>query len=606
MTSVESISPRRSAAFDLGTAGLIAVIVAAVFFGATSRVTGMRVAFCTTPDELAEVMPGLRLHGLPILNIGSDIRSHFIGSTFYSQHGLGDAGFYYVASLVLDGLGIPISERNLWLFTGATNGLMIGIASWLMWQLTRSKVTAAAAVIIMAVSPFYVFTSQSGWGGRLTFIPLVQALLLLVSWIALRRGESWGLRLTLAVLACVLMLTDGFFFIAVLVAFLVLLQDGSLSTRIRTLLANRVFWAISAGALAGFATGIAMAILAAQHGTRLTLYRHAFLHTGQGGGGVIPSVDVINAWIETFKWYFPEAWYFWIVLAACVLALWRARHSPIAGTLAAWWLLVGATLTSYTAGLTAPGQPALVLGWANGPYHQALPSYLLIAWAAGDLIGRPSTWLRVTGGLLVALVALPLAAQTITGRAAPVESLQAADYSGRRLACEVVKAASYYVRQHGTPRSTVFHLSNDEFLGYFGEFYYGLSYSGNPKTGERNQLLDFGQHVVGRKTTPEEFARAYGLPHFDYYVQFLPDDDDLFAKQAVERLNSAGARPVFEIHDSGSPIGRVWSFERVDAEAMEFSEAARRWNEFATRDGLVQQPIAGTTYHFGYNWTIPK
>lgn len=604
MTDVDSTSRRSRLTSTLGTAGLIAVIAAAVLVGATARVTGMRTTFCATPDELAEVMPGLRLHGLPILNIGADIRSNFLGSTFYSQHGLGDTGFYYVARLVLGGLRVPISEQNLWLFTGATNALMIGIAAWLMWLLTRSRATAAAVVIIMAVSPFYVFTSQSGWGGRLTLVPLVQALLLLVAWVALRRGESWGLRLTLAAMACVLMLTDGFFFVAVLLTFLVLLQTGSFSTRIRTLLRHRVFWAISAGVLAGFAAGIAMAIVAAQRGTRLTLYRHAFLHAGEGGG-VIPSADVLAAWIQTFQWYFPHAWYFWIVLATCVLALWRARDSPIAATLAVWWLLVGITLTSYTAGLTAPGQPALVLGWANGPYHLALPSYLLIAWASGYLIERRAVSLRVAGGLLVALVALPLAAQTITGRAAPVESLRGVDHAPRRSQCEVVKAASYYVRLHGTPRSTVFHLSNDEFLGYFGEFYYGLSYSGNSKTGERNQLLDFGQHVVGRKTAPEEFARAYGLPHFDYYVQFLPDSDP-FAKQAVERLNSAGARPVFEIQDGGSSIGRVWSFDRVDLESMEFAEAARRWNAFATLEGLIQQPLAGTTYHFGYNWIVPK
>jgi hypothetical protein len=39
---------------------------------------------------------------------------------------------------------------------------------------------------------------------------------------------------------------------------------------------------------------------------------------------------------------------------------------------------------------------------------------------------------------------------------------------------------------------------------------------------------------------------------------------------------------------------------------MEFSQAAARWNEFATLDGLVQQPLTGTTYHFGHSWIIPK
>jgi hypothetical protein len=594
-------SQRSTTALRLGTAALIAAVVAAVLIGAVSRVSDMRPAFCATPDELAEVMPGLRLHGLPLLNVGGDVRSNFLASMLYSQHGLGDTGFYHLARLVLGGIGAAISERNLWLFQAATNGLLMAAAAWLMWAMTRSRVTVAAVIVIMAVAPFYVFTSQSGWGGRLTFVPLVQALVLLVAWAA-RRREGLGLHLLLAGLTCVLMLTDGFFFIAVVLTFLLVTQDGSLANRLRVLLRQRVFWAVAAGALAGSVIGITLAIVAAQRGTRLTLYRHAFLHAANRG--VAPTVEVVSAWIQTFQWYFPGTSYFWVVLSAWLLAVWRARVNPIAATLAVWWLIVGMTLVSYTAGLTDPGQPPLILGWANGPYHQALPSYLLIAWAAGYLMQRRTVVVRIAGALLVLGVAAPLAAQTVSGSAAPVRSLREGDYVLRLSQCQAVKAASYYVRKHGTPKSTVFHLSSDVFLGYFGEFYYGLSYSGNHRTGERNQLLDFGGQVLGRKVAPEAFARAYGLPYFDYYVQFLPDIDP-FSVAAVARLGAAGAKPVFEVREDGSAIGRVWSFHRGEVESLEFTEAARRWNEFATLDGLIQQPLAGTTYHFGYSWTVP-
>lgn len=586
---------------DIRTAGLIAAIVIAVIFGAVSRTSGMRVAFCATPDELAEVMPGLRLHALEMSNIGRDVRSNFLASALYSQHGLGDTGFYYVAAAILAGLQAAISERNLWLFTGVVNGVLIGLGAWLLWIFTRNRASVAAGVIIMAVSPFYVFTSQSGWGGRLTLVPLVQIAVLLLAWAALRRDHSWTLRIALAAAAFVLMLTDGFFFIAVAAVFLLLLQTGSLWDRARALMRHRVFWALTVGAVAGFALGAVLAVVAAQRGTRLTLYRHAFLHAGSGT--LVPSLDVVRAWIRTFQWYFPDAAYFWLVLAAWLLAVSRALRSPIAGTLAIWWLLVGVTLMSYAASLSELG-PGLVLGWANGPYHLALPSYLLLAWAAGELMGKSAWVLRAAGALAIAAVAVPLAAMTVSGEAAPVQSLRGGDYANRRAQCETVKAASYFVRATGTPASTVFHLSNDEFLGYFGEFYYGLSYSRNLRTGERNRLLDFGQHVAGRKTAPEDFARAYGVDHFDYYVEFRPAIDP-FATQAIERLESAGAQPVFEVHNGGRTIGRVWSFERRTPVRMEFSEAARRWDEFATLDGLIQQPLAGTTYHFGYSWLLP-
>jgi hypothetical protein len=580
----------------------MAVVIAGVLFGAHARATGMRDAFCTTPDELAEVMPGVRLTALSVLNTSSDVRTNFVASMLYSQHGLGDSGFYYAASLILGGLGIPISEQNLWLMTGAANGLLIGVAGWLLWLTTRSRASVAAVVLIMAVSHFYVFTSQSGWGGRLTLVPLVQALLLVLLWLAVTGRPSRWLLGALFLVSAVLMHTDGFFFAAIVLAFMVLLQNGSWMARIRTVVTGRVFWAVSAGVVISVAVGIGLAVLAAQRGTRLTLYRHAFLHTD---GGVIPSLDVIRVWIQTFQWYFPHAAYFWIVLAACVLAFWRGRNNPFVATLGLWWLLVGATLVSYTTGLTAPGETPLLLGWANGPYHLALPSYLLIAWACGHLAEQRAAWTKAAGVLLVAVVAVPLAFQTWSGQAASMASLRRGYYETHRADCQVVKAAAYYVRQTGTPESTVFHLTNEQFLGYFGEFYYGLSYSGNLRTGERNRLFDFGEHAVGRKTPPEEFARAYGIPHFDFYVEFLSESDPL-ALQSVERLRASGARPVFEIRDRSRPIGRVWSYDRLDAGAMEFSQAAARWNEFATLDGLVQQPLTGTTYHFGHSWIIPN
>ena len=51
--------------------------------------------------ELSEVMPGLRLHSLPLFNIDAPVRYNFVKSMFYSLHGLSDVSYYYLASGLL-------------------------------------------------------------------------------------------------------------------------------------------------------------------------------------------------------------------------------------------------------------------------------------------------------------------------------------------------------------------------------------------------------------------------------------------------------------------------------------------------------------------------
>ena len=213
----------------------------------------------------------------------------------------------------------------------------------------------------------------------------------------------------------------------------------------------------------------------------------------------------------------------WLLVPAWLVA-WRfAWTDPIAGALATWLAIATAGVVRYYASATGHNLPGV------GPltaYPLALPSYLVVAWACGRGFrpgaGRLARAAAVAG---CAAAALPLAAQLVTGRYETDLQTMGASYYADVERCTVVKAAGAYVREQAVPGAIVFHLSESMMLGVIGEFYYGLSYVGNNHTGERNRIVDFGTEAVKRRATPEQWAGAYGVPHFTYYVEFLPNAD---------------------------------------------------------------------------------
>src|SRR5262245_23203012 len=93
---------------------IVVCFIPVAAFGAYARFTAIPDVLCKSPDELAELMTGLRLHALPLSNIGVEIRNNFFTSMFYSNHGWGDGSFYYLSSSMLSLFGFPIAERNLY------------------------------------------------------------------------------------------------------------------------------------------------------------------------------------------------------------------------------------------------------------------------------------------------------------------------------------------------------------------------------------------------------------------------------------------------------------------------------------------------------------
>jgi hypothetical protein len=574
----------------------VIVLIAALVLGAARRIGNPRLAFCGSTDEFSEFMPGLRLHALPLWNLRADVRSNFFQSLLYSPHGFGDSVFYYLASGVLNGLGLSISDRHLWLASAATNALLVAAVVGLALTIGRSAWMAYVATLLIALSPLYVFSSQTAFG-RITFVPLLHTSALLAAAVAHRR-PGWPSRALLVALAFFIELTDGFYFGPVLLVFLFVARGGRLGDRVAGTLRDRTFWWTAAAIAAGLSVDFALGALAAAHNTTLTLFGYVRIRAGYGG--VLSALDLLKLWLQAFQRYIPIIGPA-IVLPAWIVTLRYAWSDPLAGSLAAWLAIASAGVVRYYASSTGQHIPGV------GPltaYPLALPSYLVVAWACGRGL-RAGTPPLARGVAIAACgaAALVLGAQLVTERYDADLRFRGPLYAADIDRCAVVKSASAYVREQAVPGGTVFHLSSQMPLAVFGEFYYGLSYLGNQRTGERNRLVDFGGEVLGRRYTPEQLAQAYGIPHFTYYVEFSPPADE-FTAGAVRRLERAGARPALDVRDGARLLGRVWRFDATTTETMDVSEMSARWDRVGHLRQLFQQSLAGTAFHFGPAWPV--
>lgn len=602
---------------------VIALTALAAALGIYFRFTDLMDALCRSPDEMSEIMPGLRLHALPLLNIRDGVRYSFLQSMFFSQHGLGDTSFYYFASGVLGRLHLPISERMLFMASGVTN---VGLALAGVWFAAVVLERAAAGwtfAILVLVSPYFVFVSKSGWG-RLTWTPLLLLLLFIAQTHAMRtRRAAWIAGFW--ALAGFISLTDGFVMLPIVgVLGLVLADGGGIVDRVRRLARDRVF--VSGFAI--FALGVAfdaiIGLAARRRGTDLTMIGYVLLRGVRGT--LIPAGDAWSAWARAVDWYFPfrGAW-IGVTLAFALAAVEGLRGGAAGlGFLVAWWLLASYGVLRYVTGLIAVGHVPEAT-WLNAS-PLAVPSFLIVAWAITAIAeGRVAPIDRLPriarGGfalaLLLALAALMARQATFVAFSASAprgllpEHLSHEMGSDLNLSvCRTTKAAAYYVRSASDARQRlpfVFHLTTLTALGHFGEFYYGLSYSGSLKPPDPNHLLDFGKDVFGAPTPPEALYRAYGVDRFDYYVEFVDDRDrDGLVRPAVDRLIGEGARVVCTIRDGGRPIGRIYSFRHEPPADLDYREAEEKWDWTVGRSATRQlQPLVGTAYHFGYSWRSP-
>ncbi|MBI3403616.1 MAG: hypothetical protein HY048_19560 [Acidobacteria bacterium] len=598
--------------------------VLAAALGLYFRFTDLMDALCRSPDEMSEIMPGLRLHALPLLDIarwGDGVRYNFLQSMFISQHGLGDTSFYYLTSGALRLLHLPISERLLFTASGVTNiGLAIA-GVWFGAVVLESAATGWTFAILVLVSPYFVFVSKSGWG-RLTWTPLLLVLLFIAETRAMRtRRAAWIA--TFVALAGFISLTDGFIMLPIVAVLgLVLTAGDGLADRLRRLTRDRVFLAGFAIFALGVAFDVLIGVAAKRRGTDLTMIGYVLLRGGQGGLG--PPSAAWAAWTRAVDWYFPLRGAWIGVTLACALAAVEGLRGRAVGALAAWWLLASYGVLRYVTGLIAVGHVPEAT-WLNAS-PLAVPSLFLVAWTITAIAeGRVALADRLPrvarGGLALALLLALAVAMARQAHAVAFASAARAGLLPEQLthemgsdlnmsACRATKAAAYYVRSASDANAHlpfVFHLTTLTALGHFGEFYYGLSYGGSLAPPDPNHLLDFGKDQFGTPRAPEAFYRAYGVDRFDYYVEFVDGRDrDGFVRPSVDRLVAEGARVVCTIRDGGRPIGRIYSFRNDPPVDLEYRDAEQRWDWTVGRSANRQlQPLVGTAYHFGYSWRIP-
>ena len=586
----------------------LACFVPVAVFGVCARFMAIPDVLCKSPDELSELMPGLRLHALPILNIHDGIRNNFIQSMFFSTHGLGDVSFYYLSSSVLSLLGLPMSERFLYAAGGVTNLAMALAGGILGARLLGSAGSGWIFAMLTLASPYFVFISKSGWA-RLTWTPLLLLLLFLSQWKAMRdRGAIWTAVFVL--LGGFISLTDGLVMLPIMLVSAVLIAEGRLADRLKQLTRDRVFLCALAAVAIGFGLELLIGLEARRRGTSLTLIGYVLYKGGQAS--LLPSFDVLAAWTRCVDFYFPFRGAWLLVTCACLLAAWEGIRGRMIGFIAAWWLLASLGLTRYMTQRTD-------IGWLNA-YQLVVPSYLLVAWLIASIAEGRLPFARhipaaVRGALAMALL-LPLTAlmllqaNTVAFASEPAHGVTIGQLVGGTPAqlrkCHAVKAAAFYVRAHATGRPYVFHVSSDVPLGYIGEFYYGLSRAGSRRPEEANHLFDFGLNQFHRKYPPSAFYRAYGVEHFDYYVDVIDEADPLKTETLIQ-LSEQGARVVCTIRDGDRPIGRVFSFHDEPPIDLDYHTAAAEWERtFAHPRTLFLDRLTGTSYFFGDNWKAPE
>lgn len=591
-----------------------------VCFGIYLRFTGLLDVFYRGTDELAEVMPGIRLHALPFFNLRDPIRYNFFQSMFYSQHGLGDVSFYYLMSGGLALLGLPIAERFLFM-AGAVTNLGLALAGAMMAsRVLRSRGTGYVFVALVMVSPFYVFVSQSGWA-RTTWTPLLLLMLFLFQWKAMRsRGVVWST--LFCVLGGFVSLTDGLVMLPMVPILGLFLADGGLAKRIRQLLRDRVFVAGMLTIAFSLGVNLLIGLAAIRRGTDLTVMAYLLLRGGHGG--LIPSGAVLSGWAGNLDQYLALTGGWLLVASAFLVAAWDGLRGRPIGFVAAWWALASAGVIRYGMGQEARGGAAEVVFLSA--FQLALPSFLLVAWLIASIAeGRVALMWRLAPQLrrslslaLLLSVTGAMAFRAFTDQrnlvykqASPLPGGERhkdwpADPRSLLNTARMVKAAAFYVRSHGPALPYVFQLDSSLRLGHIGEFYYGLSYGRGLTPEDPNHLLDFGRDQFGRPAAPESLYRAYGVTSFDYYVDFA-DTDDEFRAETIYRLLGAGARVVCTISDGENRLGRILSFRDEPPISLDYWTAAKAWDwTFAKPRALLLQPLAGTAYHFGYNWRAPE
>jgi hypothetical protein len=544
---------------------------------------------------------------------------NFIKSLFYSWHGLSDSSLWFILTSILGAFDIPISERHLFVASGVVGILLIVMAASLLRAFAGPR-AAWLFVMLATVSPMLVFIGRTGYG-RIAYAQLLLAMLFLAEYQALRmRSAAWG---TVFLVLCLYVpLTESVWAAPLIVVLAVFSKPGGLMDRLTAVARDRILLTGLGCSAVAIVVGITVALVAKRQGHVLTLWGY-IMYFGNEAPWRLPTPGMLSSWAMSVDQYFPFRGAWIVVGCAALLATAEGLRGRLIGFVAVWWWLASFSILVYIRKAESFGIADPPTGQLSAASFLLVPSLFLVAWVLTALADDSLPGIRIAPagirgtmaiGILVVLVFfMGREAHARAFRDATIEAMlpgwPVEEPGLRRSACRAVKGAGYYLRSRGGDRPFVFHHSSDVTLAYFAEFYYGLSYSAAPDGRDPNRLFDFGQHVFHRRYRPAAFLRPLGRRQFDYYIDFVGYDyhgDRPFANATLAEIAREGARVVCRIRDGARVIAQIWSFHDEALTEVDYVDAARRWDlSYARPRGLLQQPLAGTIWHFPQSWRQP-
>ena len=538
-------------------------------------------------DELATLLPGMRLHLLPWFNLGDPVRENFFKSLVMPVHGLGDTVFFYLVVAVFRTLDLSLTEANLFRAAATLSVASLG----LLFVFVRRLFGVGAALVALSLGAWNTYLiALAKTGFQITFIVFLQ-IAVLYGYLQHVSQNRWSTSVLVSALMILCAGSELFYLAPILLG----LHWAYRRTVTR---GEHVLSSESRGTSVGFCDqknllvwgGYGLMFLVnvflffkVGRQLDLTLFGHLFMKGSLNAQwfpdyGLRTLLDGINGLMP----FVPGFAY--VAFAAAAFVLIRHRRAPLAVFFAGYFLLMTA--------LMYLGK----VGHGFNLVHLLVPAFIVIGVAVVDLVatlfqrrGRSRQVSGALAGLTAFAVLIPVARPW-----QPRETMQPPIPEPYRC----VKAVGSAVRELGHPGMHVMVLSNHAFIPTSLEYYLGLTAS----TGDNEPTQLFYVRDTTDAYLPSHLAQRLGIGHFDYYVDLVKE-----AFPSKERfladLHTTGVHEVAQIVFDGEVFARVYSPEAVEPRTISLETAEQGFDRrYAKWNNLFHNVNVGTFWYFGANY----
>ena len=567
-------------------------------------------------DEMVTLLAGIRLHLLPLWNLGARVRENFFKSLVMPIHGLGDPVFFYLVVALFRVFDIPATEGNLF-----RAGALLSMGSLvLLFVLFRRLFGPGAAVAALA---FGAWNSQligcAKNGFQINLIIFLQLASLIGYLLHLTKRRWWSAFL----MASLMVLCAGSELFYMAPVFLLLHRAyGLFSKSTSSALARqeqreqRRLWD-SKDVLVWAAYGATMLLNGylllkmAPLGDDLTLFGH-FYHNAV----VLPHPpQKVASFLAHLNPLSLPPLVHHILMIAGLVAFWIRRSAYTLFGLLYLALVVGLSwFMNFTHGanlihLLIPCLIILAVGSADvmdrllrrlvrdRRIHLWIPGLIILAVETTDAMDRllrrlvrdrrgRDLWAGVLCASLLVLVIAPWHARPAGDIPAPYRC---------------VKAIGAAVRELGganMPNVRVFIASNHTMVPTTMEYYLGLSAT----VGDHEPTHVFYIREMTPAYRPSQIARRMGFNGFDFYVEFakeeFPGKEDV-----IKDMASSGLHEVYQVYDQSGVCARIYSPHASELKQMSIEQGNATFDRiYAHWNHLFYNVNVGTFWYFGAHY----